>query len=300
MFVSFQDDKEPAKISTEKLVMFVEFLNSKGITVPKELRNDAELHLKDTEKYEELFLEFFTNYLYLDNIPQIETTRNNTVSAAEQKTYINDFLQLINDKEWKNAKNIVQALLENDKKLYNLNENHKNWGKRETYVSLLEAYPESFAFLMCENKIIGNYSYTVITPKQVELLKQGELYEADFSLSENDTLNHRGNKILYILNLSVNIGWNTTPNMLKLSDKLWEQLLAFAEVGVYFETIYVNVFRDDHARWYTGVGFKPLCIEGKEIFNKEKGQIYVMENFPNDLIWEKQKQLEYLYNHKRK
>ena len=80
-----------------------------------------------------------------------------------------------------------------------------------------------------------------------------------------------GDYIGYLLNLSVNIGYNNPANLNMLLTALAEQMLAFAEDGIFFKAWYVNVFRKDHEAMYRRLGFSYL------LDNKSFGKVYFMD-----------------------
>lgn len=184
---------------------------------------------------------------------------------------------------------IARALVDNDNALYNLGDGHNNEGTPELWASFLEAYPDTFEYLICDNKIIGNYSLVALSEEQIEQLLKGELYEADFALEKNEPFVFPGNYVLYLLNFSVNMGWNTVDNYNKLWQSLLNKIEKYAHQGIFFERIYVNTFRADHRALYRRLGFKYV------VDNKKKGQVFELKNFPSDLKWPNKELLMKIY-----
>lgn len=183
---------------------------------------------------------------------------------------------------------ICRELVDNDNALYRLGDHHENEGSPELWAKFLEAYPETFQFLVYEGKIVGNYSLVTLSPEQVKQLKLGKLVENDFSLDKNAVLFRKGVYTLYILNYSVNLGFSTRENRVMLWEALLKQLEDFAVQEIFFKEVYVNVFRSDHEELYRELGFEFLVMNGE-------GKTYCLKNFPADLKWSGKKRLMQLY-----
>lgn len=206
----------------------------------------------------------------------------------ELKTY----LDLI--KMGRSALDICKELVENDDALYQLGIDHKNEGNPELWAQFLEACPETFLFMVYNEKIVGNYSLVTLSAEQVAQLERGKLYEADFSVGKNTMIFSEGLYTLYILNYSVNLGFSTRENRVMLWDALLKQLEQYAEQSVYFDKVYVNIFRTDHEELYKQLGFEFVRV------NESQGRIYCLKNFPEDLKWSHKKRLMDLYEKRPK
>ena len=167
------------------------------------------------------------------------------------------------------AYEIVERLVENDKRLYpEIGE--ENEGDASVWAEYLSSYPDTFRYIVDENNnIVGNWSFLAVSEEEHgELLRSGALLESSFSVDNTDFLFFEGDYLGYILNLSLNEGFATLANYQLLFDSFSEQMLAFAERGIFFKEWYVNVFRRDHAAMYKRMGFRHLCK------NKVVGDLY--------------------------
>ena len=170
------------------------------------------------------------------------------------------------------ALDIAKRLVDNDYHLYS-DMVVENEGTPEQWAEYLSTYPDTFRYLLNEkNEIIGNWSFLAVSEEiHVAKLAAGELAEESFSLDETEYLMFPGDYIGYLLNLSVNIGYNNPANLNMLLTALAEQMLAFAEDGIFFKAWYVNVFRKDHEAMYRRLGFSYL------LDNKSFGKVYFMD-----------------------
>lgn len=204
-------------------------------------------------------------------------------AKPELKTYL-DMIR-----KGRSALDICQELVENDNILYNLGIGHENEGNPELWAKFLEANPETFLFMVYRGKIIGNYSLVTLSEEQVEQLECGKLCEADFDIDKNIMIFTKGVYTLYILNYSVNLGFSTVENRVMLWSALIRQLERYAEQEIYFNQVYVNVFRTDHEELYKQLGFQFVCV------NNNQGRIYCLKKFPDDLNWNNKQKLIELY-----
>lgn len=229
----------------------------------------------------------------LENVERLGNTINTNKIKEESKTIEDNVSQIMNfqqlcDLGYTPLK-IGRALVDNDNALYNLGDNHDNEGSPELWSSFLQSFPDTFEYLVFNKQIIGNYSLVALGEEQVEALLKGELYEADFAIEKNDPFVFPGNYVLYLLNFSVNIGWNTVENYNKLWQAMLNKIEKYARQGIFFDKIYVNTFRSDHRALYRRLGFSYV------IDNKNKGQVYELKNFPEDLRWPNKESLTKLY-----
>lgn len=174
------------------------------------------------------------------------------------------------------ALDIAKRLVEND---YNLYPGMvvENEGEPEQWAEYLSTYPETFRYLINEkNEIIGNWSFLAVSEEiHAEKLAKGELTEETFSIDETEFLLFPGDYIGYLLNLSMNEGYNSLHNLNMLLEAFTDQLLAFAQSGIFFKAWYVNVFRKDHEAMYRKMGFRFLMN------NKSFGKLYLLEYKPD-------------------
>ena len=191
------------------------------------------------------------------------------------------------------ALQISKRLVENDYKLYP-GMVVENEGSPEQWAEYLSAYPETFRYLINgNNEIVGNWSFLAISEEvHAEKLAKGELTEESFSLDETEFLLFPGDYVGYLLNLSVNEGYNSMKNVNLLITAFMEQLIAFAEDGIFFKSWFVNVFRKDHEAMYRRMGFSYL------LDNKTFGKVFELNctPFPPKSLFAMNKQLSELYH----
>ena len=73
----------------------------------------------------------------------------------------------------------------------------------------------------------------------------------------------------------MNEGYNSLHNLNMLLEAFTDQLLVFAQSGIFFKAWYVNVFRKDHEAMYRKMGFRFLMN------NKSFGKLYLLEYQPD-------------------
>lgn len=170
------------------------------------------------------------------------------------------------------AMDIAARLVENDYNLYP-GMTPENEGEPEQWAEYLSTFPETFRYLVTEeNQIVGNWSFLAVSEEvHAENLKKGELTEDTFSLDETEYILLPGEYVGYLLNLSVNIEYNNAKNLNMLIAAFAEQMLTFAEDGIFFKAWYVNVFRKDHEAMYRRLGFKFYTN------NKRCGKLYFLD-----------------------
>lgn len=243
----------------------------------------------------------------LENIERLENTINTNKSKKKSKSVEDDTPKIMNFQQLcelgYTPLEIGRALVDNDNALYHLGDDerelfnnkkepHKNEGSPELWSEFLSSFPETFEYLVYNNQIVGNYSLVALSEEQIEALLRGELYEADFAIEKNEPFVFPGNYVLYLLNFSVNIGWNTVDNYNKLWQALLDKIEKYAQQGIFFEKIYVNTFRNDHRALYKRLGFRFI------IDNKIEGQVYELKKFPEDLKWPNKETLIKLYQNR--
>ena len=185
------------------------------------------------------------------------------------------------------ALDIAMRLVENDYKLYP-GMPVENEGSPEQWAGYLSTYPETFRYLInSKNEIIGNWSFLAVSEELHEKkLAAGELLEQSFSLDETEYLLFPGDYIGYLLNLSINDGYNNMKNLNLLLSAFADQILTFAKAGIFFKSWYVNVFRKDHEAMYRKLGFKYLMD------NKSFGKLYYLNCQPSGNSIEQKKESE--------
>ena len=175
------------------------------------------------------------------------------------------------------ALDIAKRLVENDYKLYP-GMVVENEGEPEQWAGYLSTYPETFRYLVNEkDEIIGNWSFLAVSEDiHEEKLAAGMLAESTFTLDETEYLLFPGDYVGYLLNMSINEGYNSMANLNLLLDAFVEQMLSFAEDDIFFKAWYVNVFRKDHEAMYRKLGFRYL------LNNTTFGKVYYLNCIANE------------------
>lgn len=173
------------------------------------------------------------------------------------------------------ALDIAKRLVENDYKLYP-GMVVENEGEPEQWAGYLSTYPDTFRYLVNKkNEIIGNWSFLAVSEElHAEKLASGQLTEDTFKLDETEYLLFPGDYVGYLLNLSLNDGYNNPKNLNMLLQAFVDQMLTFAEDGIFFKSWYVNVFRKDHEAMYRRIGFSYL------LDNVSFGKVYFLSCIP--------------------
>lgn len=170
------------------------------------------------------------------------------------------------------SKKIAESLIKNDEKLYGktavetgaLSDDDifspQNAGKAEQWSEFLASWPESFEFIINNNKeIVGNYSFLSLDDEQYNKFLKGEISESDFNPYLTRSLNDcDDNHIMFLLNLSVNEEYSTTKNNILIRRLFWGKVAKYGQSQVLFKKIVVNVFRPAHETYFKSLGFKFL------------------------------------------
>ena len=212
------------------------------------------------------------------------------VPGKDRKVRIADFEELI--ELGYTPLSIAQRLVENDYALYP-QQTVENEGTPEQWSQFIESYPEAFSFVINEkNEIVGNLSFVAVSEDvHLQKLLDGELMEATFKVDETEFLLFEGEYIGYLLNLSLNIGYNTRDNINLLFDSFVDILLNLAREDIFFKAWYVNVFRRDHEAMFKRMGFHFL------VNNKTFGKLYEMkcDPFPENALFCRREELRKRY-----
>lgn len=170
------------------------------------------------------------------------------------------------------TKDVAELLVANDYALYgDLGECE---GDPATWQSFMECYPQTFRFLVDgQNKIVGNWSLLAPSDEHIRLIESGNIQESLFRPSDTEFLlsPRQDPYVGFLLNFSVNVGFQTPQNIKLLFDAFCEQLLSWAQFGIYFSKFYVNCFRGDHGKMFESFGFI------KKIQNNPHGTIYLLD-----------------------
>lgn len=187
---------------------------------------------------------------------------------------------------------IAQRLVRNDYELYP-QQTVENEGTPEQWSQYIESYPETFSFAINEkNEIIGNLSFVAVSEDvHFQKLLEGELMEETFKVDETEFILFEGEYIGYLLNMSMNIGYQTRENINLLFQSFIDILLRLAREDIFFRAWYVNVFRKDHEAMYKRMGFHYL------VHNKSFGKLYEIkcDPFPESSLFYKREELRKLY-----
>lgn len=168
---------------------------------------------------------------------------------------------------------ISKQLIANDAALYGADILGANAGTAEQWASQIVAAPGNWYFLCNGTDIVGNWSYTHLSPAEEESVKNGTFAGDDFSL---DSVNYPlaapdREVVIYILNISLNEGYQTAANWNRLWKSFGERLKQLIRSGVTIKRIYGCLFRDDHRVMFERMGFRRL------IRNVVSGDIYHLD-----------------------
>ena len=202
--------------------------------------------------------------------PPAQPAQRVNSGAHGEEIHIATYQQLVG--EGLDAADIARKLVRNDLALYP-GISKENEGDASLWAEYLSSYPDTFRYLLKgATDIIGNWSFLAVSEEEhLEKLRSGELMEETFSLDSTEFLLFPGDYIGYLLNLSINIGYNSAENFNMLFSAFSDQMEQFADKGIFFKSWYVNVFRPDHKAMYKGLGFKFLCD------NRVHGSVYELD-----------------------
>lgn len=174
---------------------------------------------------------------------------------------------------------ISRQLIANDAALYGADILGANAGTAEQWASQIVAAPGNWHFLCDGTDIVGNWSYTYLSPSEEESVKNGTFAGDDFSLdSVNYPLTAPDREVvIYILNISLNEGYQTAANWNRLWKSFGDRLKQLVRSGVTIKRIYGCLFRDDHRVMFERMGFRRL------IKNVVSGYIYHLDLNRSDI-----------------
>ena len=152
--------------------------------------------------------------------------------------------------------------MENDAALYGGSDGlGRNAGSIEQWSDHICSAPKNWLFF-CDQagKIVGNWSYAYLSPGEEESTRKGVLAGDDFSLGTATYHLSSPDKevVLYILNMSLNDGYQTEENWSKLWESFGKRLVELINAGITIRNIYANLYREDHTALFRNIGFEFL------------------------------------------
>lgn len=174
---------------------------------------------------------------------------------------------------------ISRRLIANDAALYGADILGANAGTAEQWASQIVAAPGNWNFLCDGTDIVGNWSYTYLSPDEEKSVRNGTFAGDDFSIdSVNYPLTAPDREVvIYILNISLNEGYQTAANWDRLWKSFGNRLKQLIRSGVTIKRIYGCLFRDDHRVMFEQLGFRWL------IQNEVSGDIYYLDLNRSDI-----------------
>lgn len=174
---------------------------------------------------------------------------------------------------------ISRQLIANDAALYGADILGANAGTVEQWASQIVAAPDNWYFLCNGTDIVGNWSYTYLSPAEEKSVRKGTFAGDDFSLeSVNYPLTASDREVvIYILNISLNEGYQTTENWNMLWKNFGGRMKQLIQSGVTVKGLYGCLFRDDHKVMFERMGFQWLAR------NVVSGEVYYLDLNQTDL-----------------
>lgn len=165
---------------------------------------------------------------------------------------------------------ISRQLIANDAALYGADILGANAGTAEQWASQIVAAPGNWYFLCNGTDIVGNWSYTYLSPTEEKSVRGGTFAGDDFSLdSVNYPLTASDREVvIYILNISLNEGYQTAENWDMIWKSFGSRLKQLIQSGMTVKGIYGCLFRDDHKVMFERMGFQWL------VENIVSGEVY--------------------------
>lgn len=246
------------------------------ITIIKILKNInydiSEIELKLISPLENYDYISFVGFLLKKASDFYKFSTNNTLnvysSTEKESIKFNTYFDLRN--QGLSAKDIILQLIKKDYTLYKDSEEHV--GSIEQWMEHLTTHPENWGFLCIGNKIIGNYAFIFLTKEQEESIMKGIYLEKQLTLSNSADIHEyqTDEQIIYLLNMSINDGYQTNAN----HDMLWtyfgKRLQQLTTSGIFYKGIYTLVKRLDHQKTFRKMGFEFL------VDNYYKGSVYYL------------------------
>lgn len=158
------------------------------------------------------------------------------------------------------AEEIAAQLIHNDDVLYGSNKFGEKAGSAQYWAEIIIAAPDSWLFLCQGRQIVGNWSFTYLSPSEEEDMKKGILAGKDFSLDNaNYPLTSPDREIaIHLLNISLNDHYQSMENWIGLWKSFGKRLEQLQQGGFTVRSIYGCLFRNDHIAIFKQMGFQHL------------------------------------------
>lgn len=219
----------------------------------------------------------------------LQNSKSITPSSISFKT-----LNQLNALGLSNSK-VAEQITANDIALFGFPENSPEEGSALKWQEFMDEDPVGWGFLFDETtkSIVGNYSSVIISKEQRKLLFNGVLNDGELDLDKTLSFHPGQDYTLYILNISVNTSYNTPQNRSLLFDNFFNMILEQAKAGIFFKEIFFTSWRFRKALIPYGFKFKD------DIIKNDKSIVMAIEDFPNQLLWNRADELTEIYNTKR-
>lgn len=250
-------------------------LNTLNIVVDESL---SEIHQKPVISDEE-FNQFVSLLIHQASLFYRSDEQMIETNTKTVKVQFNSYFDLL--KKGITAMDIAHQVMANDAILY------EHWGEHvgtpQQWCDHIIATPENWGFLCEGTKIVGNWSFIFLSKEQERAVKSGNYIERDFTLEKTpETFEaQREESAIYLLNMSLNNGYQTKENQVILWKEFGKRLQQLASLGIFYKGIY-TVERTEHQLIYDEMGFRFV------IDNSYRGKVYyldLMSDFPQQLSW---------------
>ena len=168
---------------------------------------------------------------------------------------------------------ISRQLISNDAALYGADILGANAGTAEQWASQIVAAPGNWCFLCDGTDIVGDWSYTYLSPAEELAVRNGTVAGDEFSL---DSVNYPlmasdREVVIYIHNISLNEGYQTAENWDRMWKSFGNRMRQLIQSGVTVKGLYGCLYRDDHRVMFERMGFQKL------VSNRVSGDIYYLD-----------------------
>lgn len=132
-------------------------------------------------------------------------------------------------------------------------------GNPQQWEQFLSEASETFCYILHNGEIVGNWSITALDDETYERAKRGELLESEIRYEDTPQIFMPGHYNGYILAIGMLPGYRNVKNNRMLIDSLFQQIVEYKGLGIYFDRWLINAFSKDVMRLVSSLGFEPVC-----------------------------------------
>ena len=145
----------------------------------------------------------------------------------------------------------------------------ENAGTPAQWAQFVQNSTETFRYLLnIQNSIVGGWSIAALNKDIYEKAKKGELLEKDMDYENSELIALPGKYLGYFVGFSILPDYRTMQNYKKLWESFYLQLQEYAENGIFFAELCMNIISPEIEKIMTQLGLKHIAD------NASYGKIY--------------------------